>query len=392
MRFLFFLCDILNLKSVSRNQNYPGEWELGLSAILENQQIFLIKDEPKAQGYAWLNQKFHQGNWTVNTTIHLPNIKDEIHFGLWFTKNFGIQGPIFGGPQSFYGLSILGMYSNSSLSIEIREDDSQSRLNIGFFPTFFAQTQNTSIHFDIDFHNPYLSVFVTFVSPEKGKVTEQIFHDRLRIKLSKPFFSITAKSFKFPAYVLIEKVEIPEGITNNEITIPSQIPSTLDNISNVTIKSDKIHDQKWVPIALDCFVDLVNGAFSMATPDDIEKTIIVEVIPFSQAWQRRSLYIKEQSHNLSLTLKDQLQNATDVFKNYKNFLHQYMMKMNGQIHDILSELYFGILDSYNITVDLKESKKEGNSKLSTVFLIIGILELFAIAFLVIFDEMKKILK
>ena len=246
---------------------YPGEWEIGEATVFENGTFYLINNNPNSRGYAWLSPKFPESNWTTNITFSFPQQNDQINIGIWFTKDFGAQGPIFGGPQTFHGYSVLAAYHKNLFSLEIRENDGKAKNFIGFFPCYEEIIQNSTFKFDFDYHRSFFTIrfnyrilvqnktkshsnnqttniknrypydFILRTTIENGQeyryVQKIIFHDRLRIKKFRPYLALTAQNFAVDP-VIIESVEFPEGYNQSYKVLKQTPKKALEKLSNIT--------------------------------------------------------------------------------------------------------------------------------------------------------------
>ena len=146
--FIFHISFVSNVRFIEQSKKYPGEWEIGITAEYMNDTFFLTNDEKHGSGYAWLEDRLPQNNWTAEIEFNITNHPVQTTFAIWITKDYGPVGAAFGGPLQFTGVGILFLYdgSENQLKCEIREISqalSAKYTTYMFFPSYQKNiTQN----------------------------------------------------------------------------------------------------------------------------------------------------------------------------------------------------------------------------------------------------------
>jgi hypothetical protein len=109
---------------LKRNEKYNGEWEYDGSGSLTDLGDLRFGPTPNyPTGYAWFTQRLPSEFWSATLSFTFAPLANAAELGIWLTKDFGPQGPVFGGPIQFTGVALLCLYNNGKFEFELREND-----------------------------------------------------------------------------------------------------------------------------------------------------------------------------------------------------------------------------------------------------------------------------
>lgn len=117
-------------------------WEFGGTSVVTSSYIRLTPDRQSKQGNLWNTVPFQIHNWEVVLHFNVHGLGKNLFgdgFAMWYTKEKGEFGPVFGGRDYFTGLGIFfDTYSNYRGEHEHEH------------PYISAMINNGSLHYDHD--------------------------------------------------------------------------------------------------------------------------------------------------------------------------------------------------------------------------------------------------
>ena len=90
-----------------------GLWEVGGAAEIHGSRVMLVPPIQYHRGCAWTNVQVPSGDWSLTTKLQIYETDGGGGFGVWIVDKYNADGPIYGGPLEFKGLSITGSVSET---------------------------------------------------------------------------------------------------------------------------------------------------------------------------------------------------------------------------------------------------------------------------------------
>ena len=327
---------------ISRHDSFTGTWEYGGNASLSDAGLAIPRD---SIGFAWFSRQLPSQKWKVNATVHLENTAD---FALWFTDNFGLTGESFGGPHLFKGVAVLVRYNGTTISLEIRENDGKEEFKPSqFFPRYECTPKQAKFVIECFFFNHTLNISFGV----DGR-SELVFSEKLRVALRKPWLGFTAKT---QSQVTLESVRVKGPKKMKKFTKPEN--ETHHESQFLTEMKDK-NAKVGVIDVIKCVDELVTRVDPVADSAYVEKYVRDSLVEFADKWQRRSLNIVTETSELRVQLEFELNTTRDAIEDLKYDVDRVFKKMKKDVHDIESELYFGVLKGYDLDHNIRKTKKE----------------------------------
>ncbi|XP_040053225.2 lectin, mannose-binding 2-like a [Gasterosteus aculeatus] len=129
-----------------------SHWELMGDAMVTTDQLRLTPDKQSRQGSVWSRLPCHLTDWEmqVHFKIHGQGKKNLNGDGLaiWYTKERGQKGPVFGNKDNFTGLGVfVDTYPNEEKHLEAQKKRYSPRTQ-RIFPFVLAMVGNGSVSYD----------------------------------------------------------------------------------------------------------------------------------------------------------------------------------------------------------------------------------------------------
>ncbi|XP_037340631.2 lectin, mannose-binding 2-like a [Pungitius pungitius] len=129
-----------------------SHWELMGDAMVTTDQLRLTADKQSRQGAVWSRLPCHLTDWEmqVHFKIHGQGKKNLNGDGLaiWYTKERGQKGPVFGNKDNFTGLGVfVDTYPNEEKQLEAQKKRYTPRTQ-RIFPFVLAMVGNGSVSYD----------------------------------------------------------------------------------------------------------------------------------------------------------------------------------------------------------------------------------------------------
>jgi hypothetical protein len=365
MRLLFILCvflrgsGVVDRKHLALNPHYTGEWEYGDSAFLDASGVmYLVDNSSKGRGYAWNLRRFPSEKWSLSVTFTLDAGSKSSQIGFWFTKNSGQHGKAFGGPVQFSGLAALCYYNGTDFEIEIRENDGHGDFEtFHFFPIFRSQPKSPTITLSFDYLSPTVTI-AAFIDSEK----KTVFQDRPRVRIRRCWFGITGQNSRHGSPIRVDAITMDIADDTRQSSSHLEVPQwrrlneSLANLKTALLKLDR--GKIGVIDILDCFIEATEVGTGLANSGDVNELIMAKMLPLAESWQRRSISIIKDTKTLRGSLLVGLNATGRAIAMLKEDVDEAFKKLKNGMHDIESQLYFGVLNGNKLNHRLRSIKKD----------------------------------
>ena len=380
MLFLFFshsfsLEDVVVRRLLNNNPNFFGEWEYTGNSYINNNEIFFLNQEKTTAGL-YFSQKLPQNQWNTTICFEFPNVSHPIQLGIWVTKDFGPEGYIFGGPLQFTGFALLIAKLHNQILIEVRENDSRSKLTSLFQPqTNLTLDDSENVSFSIDFHKNKRTT-INLINNNKSFT---IFDDILRIEVKKYWFGITGISSKFTE----ENISVTE-----EIDSQTNINTSSDDSHAIIIKSiqfssnssslkqpilpsfefgenfdynfskkEKSQRSVYQTTAMDVMIEIermVKYSKILSSTNFVQNMIYNQMFGVSDAWQRRSIKMMKETSGLRENITALMRNTSKIIENIGNEIENDLVDLMKNINNVTAKLYYTIFYETDIEDAMNE--------------------------------------
>jgi hypothetical protein len=306
--------------------------------------------------------------------------------GVWFTKDFGPVGSIFGGPIQFTGVSLLCLFSGMVFEFELRENDGKGQfVSYQFFPKLVLKSERPSFTCMFNYSSPILRVAIDV----DGNRTI-LFDDRPRVRIRRSFLAVTGQNGKVGCPVLVNAIRLEGPQIRSDAKSP-RAPEAVLGALEQRLASGAGCDCRSLLAHVERLTDYSRRVGESSDLDVIVRRLLVPVVG---DWQRRSSAIVNDIARLRTSLDAGLNATVGQLALLKGDMQREFVAMKTEIHDIESDLYFGVLKNYQLQRNLSEAteipQKEKTVR-NLVILLIGEVSL-ALVFLVasLVHEMRKI--
>jgi hypothetical protein len=106
-------------------------------------------------------------------------------------------------------------------------------------------------------------------------------------------------------------------------------------------------------------------------PDGLSAAVANLLEPITTAWQRRSFAIVKEVRTVRARLIEELNETVGKIAVLRFDIEREVRDVKTEIHDLESELYFGVLKSYQLTHKLRKAKKTPKKQTAIKWLITG---------------------
>jgi hypothetical protein len=89
------------------DRGHFSAWEIGGTALIEEQSILLVPAIQYHKGYVWTNVKLPGGNTGLEFEFQIPEGNGGGGLGIWIVDKYLSDGPLNGGPNHFLGIGVL---------------------------------------------------------------------------------------------------------------------------------------------------------------------------------------------------------------------------------------------------------------------------------------------
>lgn len=343
---------VTDRKYIENNKRYSGTWEYGESATIEdpeNGKLILTSNEKKVKGLAWFSQRLPSEKWSVDVEFTMEKESSSSGLGIWFTKDYGAIGNCFGGPQSFKGVAVLCYYNGTEMMMEFRENDGHGQFtSYAFFPTLMISPKSPTVIVSLKYASKFLNITVKCDGNESV-----LFSDKPRVMVRRTWLAITGQNTNPGFEITLDSVNVqgPKKLPEFK-KVEKQENTVLPLLHSVVEK----RDINAVDI-IGCLDELISYAEPLANASYTTKYVRDNMLPFTEKWQRRSLAVMTEMNSLKEKLIKDLNETELVFEILKNEVDTAFAKMREGIHDIESELYFGVLKGYDLDHKIRQAKK-----------------------------------
>ena len=399
--FSFCRCDTVeNRVFVQDNPNFTGSWEYsGDSLIDHNNNFYLLPGNSTQASGAYYTSSLKMHDFSSDFVIKFsPNEKQITNVGIWITKDYHMEPRVFGGPLSFSGIGLLMLYNGTILSVELRKNNERGKfLTYHFFPKSFVSLPDFTAHIRLIYKENMVTVYIN----------DNIEFEEVPLQnLYKYYLSITGKQVHEHSPVSVISALVSKDWDCEFKPYQKQVTSfNID--SSDSIERDKKAKQEYqrmeksqsIPRKPESFkIDEVLDelyTFSLYTDvitkdKDVKNLIFNEIVPFADAWQRRSINIVKKTNKLRNNLTTVLNQSYKSLALVKYEVDIQLGKLKRKLQSIESDLFFGIDDGYSLQDDIKAHQEDGTGGIGKMLLFIGITEvnLLATFFIIVFIKNK----
>jgi hypothetical protein len=306
-----------------------GLWELGGSAIRQDDTLMIVPPIQFKRGAIWSNVALPTGRWSVDFDVRATKGTNGGTFAFWFVDRYGADGDIGGGPSTFRGLAIV---------VCIRRTTTGGNTNLGFHlfqhPLIESITRQNLFNPGIGapFHKKHpIKVRVAFtehklrISCVSGaeQETTQIFDGDLVADLESTFIGFAAQSDMFTSRFDItgihfdaggQTLDTPRNVVFDELPRSNYLPENPAILRNPYFDNTvKLLEKQQTAAAagagrfteelvsrsdiLDVVEELTYASMDVASFKELNDFVSESMIPYTQKWHRRTLkvvgYVKE---------------------------------------------------------------------------------------------------
>ena len=408
------------------NPNFFGEWEF--SGDLSNIQNKLFFSYGKSKHFGlYFTKKLPKEQWNALISMEFPKNNNVSMLGIWLTKDFGVEGQIFGGSDKYTGFAILIAKYNKTMLIELRENDSKGKFSISSFQPQTNLTLSDDGNVSISIN--YTEQQRTSIAVLNNNQMFTIFDDRLRISVKKYWFSITGICFDLstqPQNIIDTKDISTDKEISNEIY--KQYDASIFSINSIYFSSTSISLQKMLLPEFD-FISSYNDVTKetlktnmesnknnktnknsieitavdvleeidklykyssiLTTKSFVNNVVFYYMFPFSDAWQRRSIQIIREIPALRDNVSKIMKNASIVIKNIGNEIDRDLLDLMKSINNVTAKLYYSIFFDTKIEDSVAQHKEEFEGKGITKLLFISSIIEIVIFLLVVILKWRR---
>ena len=423
----FSLDNILDRKLMRMNPNFFGDWEFkGDLKFIENELIFY--DGKQHNFGLYFSNKLPKEQWTASISLEFPKNRNISQLGIWFTKDFGVEGSIFGGQEQFTGFALLIAKFNKTMLIELRENDSKGKFSVSSF-----QPQTNLTLFD----DENVSIFINYTENQRTSISilnnnqsVTIFDDIMRIFVKKYWFSITGMTSNYLLQKQIEndKLEtlndsnetINENIkdqnteennkneinyenenerqiykiksiyfSSNSLSLEKPLIPTFEfskpteeeendksfNKTNNYKENEKIKPKNQFSTTVVDVLDEIDSVYKyssvLSSKSFVNDVIFYNMFPFIDAWQRRSIQMTRKSPILKENISKIMKNTSIIIEQIGKEIDNDLQDLMKNINNVTAKLYYSIFYETDIEDSVAEHKEEFEGKGVTKLLFIS---------------------
>ena len=358
-----------------------GFWELGGSALPYEKYITLSPPIQFSKGCVWTNVQIpSNNNWTIDLNFHIHQTTGG-GFGLFFVEKYGMDGNLYGGPNIFKGIALLGSIIQNndqsfSIALHFLQSKGGSKFNTNNLPKpdyilDFSRRNIISLQL-IRSKNGFL---VYGSSKENPKKLNYLFNKNINIDISKNYIGLTAQSDRlinrFDLYSIkflvnddIIKNNRPQSMGNS---IPSShyTPETFYRLRNPSFNltilellqqestGGLINGNSSVFDLLTIIDEINNASYDVASYSELNSFIRNNILNYSQKWQQRTLKLIER-----------VQKARNVAGAAFNYTFEIMEVFNSTMKQNLLRTSMKIIDLAELLLDVSENGVDENNELT----------------------------
>jgi hypothetical protein len=332
-----------------------GDWQIGGSSEVFDDVIMLVPPMQFRQGCAWAQTELPEGNWGMNATLNVSELgSGPIGFGLWFVHDYGMHGPLNGGPARFRGISILFFTEmNHSLSVEIIESENMHHEWTQEHPkSVWNLDESPGFRVGLEFQKKEVLVYLN---------STLVARKWTAIDLRGRWMGITAATAKFVGRIDLHEIELDVGrpsLTKRPIN-PLRLSPKIESDStvlrspkfNATLMELMLRYSQTGSITREsnvsdvlAVIDEINAAeFEVASFLELNEFVSDKLLRFTQKWQSRSTSIVRK-----------VENARNISGVAWNYTQSMLRTFNESIMDSMDKTSTKIVDLAQVMLDLAE--------------------------------------
>lgn len=366
--------DFRERKFIGRNSRYSGSWEYSPKAQLNESILYLAPSIPHQNGIANYDAPLPNDNWSVLINFTMPKQESNVKTGIWFSHSLINPGICFGGQFSFKGLAILTVWNTTHFLIELRENDGQGTFtSLSFFPSLIKSILNENIIFNITYSSLTFNIKII-----NGDQIYELFNDRPRINVKKFMLAVTAMNIDSEEPVIVNSISIKPDPYEKfyQIAEYEEVPK-IKSPSNQTTAIQIIR-----------FIDqIIDYTTDLAGREEVQGLIEETLLPFIDAWQRKSILIVNKTRALQEQLNEDLNQTRSGLKTLRGWVEEEFQDYRADLRTIESKLFFGILKGHNYNEELRNMKKSANRHPAIKWFVrIGVIEIIGLIILLIYSK------
>ncbi|EAY04796.1 hypothetical protein TVAG_305460 [Trichomonas vaginalis G3] len=369
-----------NRKFVEFNNNFTGSWEIGGVSKKIGNDFYLIDNSTLSYGGIYYTNRLSAKQFEIKIALrYIPGEKSTGMNAIWITKDYHQESQVFGGPLSFNGIALLSSYNGTHLDTEFRKNDKKGRfVSYQYFPSSFIPVVDNKVTYRIVYKDGIVNVYITSGDKETHAFSQTPISD-----IRKYFLSITGRSAKKITQIIVDSAEYNTLFNDDEILVKTVAEMHIEDDEDSEPKPTRTPKPNPTPKPVDSYTyeDVLDeisifDIFSTAltTTADMRQLIWNEMVPFSDAWQRRSIGICRKSGNLRASLLSTLNSTYQQMQELKDQIEMDLVYLRNDMQDIESELYHGVSQGYHLNQKLREEKYSASSGVSHTLLVFGIVE------------------
>jgi hypothetical protein len=303
---------------VASNSNFTGNWEYGGYALFSNNRFFVVPADIQTEGYVASMTRLPADNWTAQFQISFEN-NSQVHFTIWIASHFGPKQTLFGDLICFSGLAILFCSRSNTLEMEVRESNgSRTFRQADFFPTFDARIETPCLIVTIEYFQQNLTISVAHDG--KSHFVSQGITER---PLGRHWVTVTATNGNVGCPVYLDSVHI-SGWKFSEPVSGFHRP---DSAVNGDLDDSALG-------VLERMDNLLGITESSGTIKDLHGSLREKLLPISQSWQRRAIWIRNSRQYLRQNVQDSLAQVEYLIGSFGKLLRKDMRKFYRSLDKI----------------------------------------------------------
>lgn len=368
-----------------------GLWEMGGSALLQDDYLLLVPPIQYRKGCVWTDAEIPSIDvWQMTLTFRIAHANGG-SFGIWFVSEYAQEGTFCGGPNVFKGAALVGHVSRArghKFSVRLNFLQSKGKTHYGdvdLEPDTYAEIPSRDeIRLTLRFNNGVFQVL--------GDNPEPIFQKKLEVDLKDNYIGVSAQNDHLPMEFQLHKLQFNLNVyepSDNKRKrsmgnkkpashfTPSKIYRLRNPAFNKTINEIQLQEESngelTKEVAADEIFDIIDEVnkanFDVASFSELNAFIRTNIMNYSQKWQRRTLKLVDRVRNTRNVAGAAMNYTTKMMEAFHDQMQQTLSKTNEKLTDLYS--LFGEIGSRGIDVnnDMQQMAEDINNRSIVTWLI-----------------------
>lgn len=382
-----------------KSNNVVGTWQFSGASIIYEDFAILSPPLQYHKGCAWCMVPPPSKNWSIYFHLNISDVTGGGGFGIWLINEHGADGTLYGGPNRFNGVCLIGfIYESTFLKLKLIESNGSSTYTMEDTRTiefdYMLDISNHSIIlcFEVFYFKDHSLINISHLDHEINQI--HIISKNISVSLSKTWLGITASNgqttssicllgARFSIYDIFAATQhgrqkpISVRVSSPHFT-PQTAKDTFRNpvfermtkeITSYKESQGLVEDLSKSADDVLSIIDECNYAFEdIVKYKDLCRFVDNKLKPYAQTWHKRTFKMISTSQNVSKLFNNLFNQTNEMINIFNTSISSTLSKTKEMMDNFNDEIINNISQTLQETVMLHLELQRKSRNVWTSFL------------------------